>query len=111
MKKTKKRPSRQTASEEFSRGAHEIRVPKPNREQLENEVKILREQLGRRTPIEEQATIVAGLRMAVSNYRNRIADLQNDLEQERSNLSTAMLSHQQELTKFKEMTALQQEVQ
>lgn len=108
MSKKKRNVPRRSANEARP---EDFKPFRPSREQLEKRIQGLEQQVQQRTPIEQQASIVAGLRLAVSNYRNRIADLTSDLVQERANLSTAMLSHQQELTKLKEMTALQQEVQ
>lgn len=97
-------------SEAAMSAIHNFTPHRPNREELENEVRTLREQLGKRTPVEEAAQNVAQLREAVSESRRTITRLEVELQEERARLAASMLSHQEATGRFKDMTALQQQV-
>lgn len=68
------------------------------------------DQAGERSDVEQQATFVAKLRCRVTELREEQRRLEINIQQIRSDISTAMLAHAESVSKFKEMTELQHEV-
>lgn len=68
------------------------------------------ERAGERSEVERQATLVARLRSRVTDLQGEQQHLEARLQQTRTDIATTMLQHVEATQKFKDMTALQQQV-
>lgn len=68
------------------------------------------ERAGERSEVEQQATLVATLRHRERELRGEQQHLEGRLQQTRTDIAATMLQHVKATQKFKDMTALQQQV-